>query len=401
MYDPLFTESLSNALHISVYVSAALLVLFISKFASAARLLFTVLNLGTVYVVFFHDASAGGLYTFISMVVVLAVHWLLLRSFCIDSGEAIFKYWGALLLPIVILTVIKIQSALVLVGVSYLAFRMVSSSFELRESRQELPSFSDYMGYLVFPATFMAGPINPLKYHMDTLVSPNFSKHNLMFGILRIVVGYIKFRFIATLVYQLSFASYWQVGYEMTWMDFLLSGAAYYLYLYMNFSGYTDIVVGVAAILGIRVKENFDNPLASRNIKDFWRRWHLSLTDLVRDVVFTPLMMQLTRWFGGRFVNLTAIISITALFLVLALWHGLEAGYFIFYGLHAMAFTVIHLSEEYWRSFSKSGYRLYMGSGIGLWCGRIATFSFLAVTCAFLELENWHEIKSVFDHLTG
>lgn len=179
-------------------------------------------------------------------------------------------------------------------------------------------------------------------------------------------------------------------------LDFMLSGAAYYLYLFMNFSGYTDIAVGIGALLGIRVRENFANPFLARNVKDFWRRWHLSLTEFVRDTVFTPLSMVLMRKLGPNFATLSVLIATFATFTVLAMWHGIEAGFFIFYGAHALAFAFNQITEDMLRRRGRGVLRRYMENPWTLWTGRVLTFLFLSATCAFLELRSWAEITKVF-----
>ena len=88
---------------------------------------------------------------------------------------------------------------------------------------------------------------------------------------------------------QLTFTNLWSDGFRHGYGDFMLSGAAYYIYLYMNFSGYTDIAIGLSAVLGIRVKENFANPFLARNIREFWQRWHITLSGFLRDHVYIPL----------------------------------------------------------------------------------------------------------------
>ena len=399
MYESLFLTSIEDVVLISAYVSIAFIVGFLQRYSSIFKYLFSILNIGAVYYFFFYEPEKLNLEIFIPLILFALIHWLLLWQVNKMKVEKPSLYWLAFLSPVLMMIFIKAQSIIVVVGVSYLAFRMALAAFELRENKQLFPNLIDYLGFLLFPVSFMAGPINPLSNHMSTLNNRQISLHNIKFGLLRILIGYIKFRFIATFVNQLSFTVFWDNGYQMDWVDFIVSSTAYYLYLYMNFSGYTDMMVGIASILGIKMKENFNHPLKARNIKDFWRRWHLSLTDFLKDAVFTPIMLQLTRFSKGRYLNSIAIVSITSLFMVMALWHGFELGYFIFYAFHALAFSLVHISELKWRKKSKISFNRYMNNQFSLWFGRIATFMFLGVTCAFLELRTYDKISQTLSDI--
>ena len=80
--------------------------------------------------------------------------------------------------------------------------------------------------------------------------------------------------------------------------------AAYYIYLYLNFSGFCDVVIGASALIGITIDENFDNPFRARNVNDFWTRWHITLSTYLRDMVFTPLSKMLIRLTGPKVMPL-------------------------------------------------------------------------------------------------
>ena len=96
----------------------------------------------------------------------------------------------------------------------------------------------------------------------------------------------------------------------------------YYLYLYCNFSGYCDMAIGAAGLIGIPVAENFNNPFAARNVKDFWNRWHITLSSYMRDVVFAPLSKNLVRAMGPAYANHAIALTITVVFLLVGVWHG-------------------------------------------------------------------------------
>lgn len=396
---PLISSTWVDLAQIAAYLAASLIILLSRYDYWWKQWLFALLNMAGV-LAFFLSAAPQRVLGFGLLLGIVVVHWLLLRVYNARDNDDDRIYWIALLFPIVLLIVVKSQSALHMLGISYLTFRMAQTVFELREYSGPNVGLGEYLAFLIFPPTFSAGPISPFLYYRNTASGATVSWRNLGYGLLRILVGYIKFRFLATIAQQLTFTNHWNEGFRHGYADFLISGAAYYLYLYMNFSGYTDIAVGLSALLGIRVKENFDNPFLARNIRDFWRRWHISLTEFVRDVVFTPLSMTLLRWFGIRFSVVTTVIATFVTFSVLALWHGTQPGYFIFYGAHAAAFTLNNLTENALRRGGRQVLRAYMANPWIALASRIITFLFISLTFAFFELQTWPEIKKAFALMT-
>lgn len=401
MYDPIYTASVRDIGLILAYTVAGVSLLRLVPWRDIRIVLFALLNIGSAYYFFFYSSENWSLGPFGVLVAVLVLHWSILSFYRRATSHASTLYWMSFLLPILFLAAFKSQSTLLIVGASFMAFRMSLAAFEIRNGRDDFLGLFGYLGFLFFPATFLAGPINPISNHRRSIEDRAVSWHNFVVGLSRILIGYIKFRFMANMVNQLSFTMHWDTGYVMNWGDFLASGAAYYLYLYLNFSGYTDMMIGIAAVMGIKVKENFDNPLLARNVKDFWKRWHLSLTDFVKDAVFTPVTLTLTRSFKGNYVTFASIIAIFCLFATLALWHGTAAGYFLFYGFHFVAFATVQISEMAFRKCARQAFSAYMANPYVIWLARASTFLFLAFTCAFLELKTWDTITSVIGELVS
>jgi D-alanyl-lipoteichoic acid acyltransferase DltB (MBOAT superfamily) len=394
---PLISSTLRELGWMAAYLAASLTIL-LSRFSYPRKQwLFAALNIAGV-LVFFLSTRRQDIVGLIIVLAIVVAHWGLLRLFNAYGNDNDRIYWTAFLFPIALLVAFKSQSTVQMLGISYLTFRMAQTVFELRDYSGPNVGLGEHLAFLVFPPTFSAGPISPFLYYRDTANGAAVSRHNLGYGMLRIMVGYIKFRFLATMAQQLTFTNLWGDGFRHGYGDFLLSGAAYYIYLYMNFSGYTDIAIGLSAVLGIRVKENFANPFSARNIREFWQRWHISLTEFVRDVVFTPLSMTLLRWFGRRFSGVAMVISAFATFAVLALWHGTEPGYFIFYGAHATAFAFNLIAENALRK--RKVLRDYMANRWIALASRIITFLFISLTFAFFELQSWQEIKKAFALMT-
>jgi D-alanyl-lipoteichoic acid acyltransferase DltB (MBOAT superfamily) len=393
--EPLIFSTFGDVEWIAVYLAAALVILLPRYPYPLKQWLLALLNVAGV-LVFFLSTSPQDVFALGLLLGVVVAHWIVLRIYNARGNDDDRIYWIAFLSPIALLIAFKSQSVLHMLGISYLTFRMAQTAFELREYSGPNVGLGEYLAFLIFPPTFSSGPISPFLYYRDTASGSSVSPHNLGVGLLRIAVGYIKFRFLATIAQQLTFTHHWNDGFQHGYVDFVVSGAAYYFYLYLNFSGYTDIAIGISALLGIRVKENFDSPFLARNIRDFWRRWHISLTEFVRDVVFTPLSMTLLRWFGIRFSTAATLIATFVTFTVLALWHGVQPGYFIFYAAHAAAFALNNLTENELRRRGRPVLRAYMENRWIAAASRVVTFLFISVTFAFFELQTWPEIRKIF-----
>ena len=146
---------------------------------------------------------------------------------------------------------------------------------------------------------------------------------------MRILVGAVKFAFLGPLL-------------QGHWMNWVIAMLVYYLFLYCNFSGFCDMAIGCAALMGIPMQENFDNPFAARNMRELWNRWHMSLSLWMRDYVFTPLSKTLVRAFGPRAANHAIAVAIVVVFLLVGVWHGVGWNFVLFGAMNAVGVATVH-----------------------------------------------------------
>ena len=171
----------------------------------------------------------------------------------------------------------------------------------------------------------------------------------------------------------------------------------YYLYLYCNFSGYCDMAIGAAGLIGIPVAENFNNPFAARNVKDFWNRWHITLSSYMRDVVFAPLSKNLVRAMGPAYANHAIALTITVVFLLVGVWHGVGWNYFIYGALHALGVVTNHyytIGLKKW--LGRDGFKAYNENR---WIHALAvtlTFAYCAASLMFFA-NTLPQIRQIFD----
>ena len=219
-------------------------------------------------------------------------------------------------------------------GISFYTFQEISYLVDVyKNPEQSQKSLRDLGLYISFFPQLIAGPI--VRYHdiKGQIECRNESISQFASGLERFIMGLSKKVLIANVmanvcdsIYGDSFFSY---GTYVAW----IAALAYALQIYYDFSGYSDMAIGLARLFGFELKENFNYPYAASSITDFWKRWHISLTGFFRDYVYIPLG-------GNRRSKARTAMNRLAVFFLTGLWHG-AAFNFIFWGLaHGFAMTL-------------------------------------------------------------
>ncbi len=216
-------------------------------------------------------------------------------------------------------------------GISYLTFRVVQMIIELYDGVIKEVRVLDFTGFLLFFPTFSCGPIDrSRRFTADFNRTCPRSEYLELFGI-----GLEKM--MLGLAYKFVLAEIWhKILLKFTERTFVsMAGYAYSygFYLFFDFAGYSLMAIGTGYMLGIRVPENFHKPFISTDIKDFWARWHISLSEWFRDFVFSRFVMLSLKqkWFQTRLTG--ASVGFLVNMLVMGFWHGLTIHY-ILYGLY-------------------------------------------------------------------
>ncbi|MBF0612000.1 MAG: hypothetical protein G8345_02045 [Magnetococcales bacterium] len=244
-------------------------------------------------------------------------------------------------LPVLALVVFKawpvqgIEFPIYWVGFSYMAFRLSAISIEIANGQARLPNLAEGLGFAFFLPTLVVGPISPLANHQSGLSQGNVTLSDLGWALFRILIGVVKLNFLGAIALQFTFGVLWMDGNQHGLGDFVISSVGYYFYIYLNFSGIIDVAIGCSALLGIPVLENFDRPFSARNLKQFWSRWHISLTRYAQIMVYDPASRFLLRRFPGRVHLVTAIVSFVV-FVLIGVWHGNSWNYLLFGLYHAL-----------------------------------------------------------------
>jgi len=233
------------------------------------------------------------------------------------------------------------SQALARVGVSYCYLRTV---YVL--AGEEI-SLLDFSRYYFFSPTFVSGPIVPPG---DFLSQPvRFTRTDIFTGITRIVYGFLKLVLssILQIVVPLSTAQnqQWALVHSspsLLWVGVFATG----FWLYLNFSGFSDIAIGASRLVGIRIPENFNNPYVAQSLTDFWRRWHISLANWLRANIYNPVTRQLSRFLLVQSLWIAIIPPIITM-VVCGLWHGTILPFIIWGAFHGVGLAVDQLYRRF------------------------------------------------------
>lgn len=255
-----------------------------------------------------------------------------------------FKYSGFILdnirplLEPLLQTKISLPKIFIPIGISYFTFKMIHYVIDTSRGQIEKHNVIDFLSYIFFYPILVSGPIERFQPFLKQIKeSSSFKWQYVDDGLPRIMSGLFKKMVLADTLG--ATAALMQQPDLLAW-QYWLASVAYTLQLYFDFSGYSDMAVGISKLFGIRVLENFNWPYLSPNLSDFWKRWHMSLTGWFRDYLFIPL--------GGSRGTLPFIIKNTLIvWAVTGLWHG-AGWHFIFWGLfHAMGLIILRLYRKY------------------------------------------------------
>jgi D-alanyl-lipoteichoic acid acyltransferase DltB (MBOAT superfamily) len=376
------------------------------------EVLLAALNVGGVYgFLFYARHQTPDKLRFSIYLVVVVVQFLMLRLFAKKGGSL---PWLAFFAPIAVLISVRYlpskaymalghalgrtwHGAPNMIGISYLAFRCSRLVLEVRNGAVQNPNFLEYLNFAFFLPTMPVGPINTYANFRRGFAE----RYDVPMGraALRILVGAVKYEFLGNLCNQLTYSGLLLDDHPHRWMDLPVAALFYYLYLYLNFSGFCDMAIGAAGLIGIAVPENFNNPFAARNVKDFWNRWHITLSVWMRDVVFSPLSKFLVRVMGVNLADHAIALTITIVFLLVGIWHGCGWNFAAYGAAHALGVVTNHYYTIFLKKkLGRDGFKDYNENR---WIRAVAivlTFCYCGASLIFFA-NTFPQIKELFSLL--
>jgi D-alanyl-lipoteichoic acid acyltransferase DltB (MBOAT superfamily) len=218
------------------------------------------------------------------------------------------------------------------IGISFYTFQSLSYTIDVwRRRLSPEPSFPRFALFVVFFPQLVAGPIVRASEFLPQLHQrPGLREGDLEEGLFRIAKGLFKKvvlgDFIAVYFADLVF----DAPQDYTSLENLLALYAFTLQIYADFSGYSDIAIGVARMLGFKIPENFDRPYQAKNLGEFWRKWHMTLSTWLRDYLFFPLG-------GSRGSKLRTYFNVWLTMFLVGMWHGASWNFVVYSNLHGAA----------------------------------------------------------------
>lgn len=274
------------------------------------------------------------------------------------------------------------QAALLLpLGLSFLTFELIHFALERRRGKISNASVIDLAAFAFFFPCRVAGPIKRYPEFAAAVSSAEISFENLSRGGLRIMVGLFKKVALADIL-GLTVA---EVSYVSTPLHAWKVVLAYSLQIYLDFSAYSDIAIGLSMLMGIRVPENFRAPYLSSNIQEFWKRWHISLSSWLRDYVFMGVGRRLFKTPLKSHPKMVAAACYMTTFTIIGAWHGLTLNFLVWGAYHGLLLTGHHLYRT-WIPTAVATSRLY-GSRVGTWAGVAVTFFLVTVGWVFFMVD--------------
>ena len=311
------------------------------------------------------------------------------------TGTAIFdvRWLNALYLGV---------KSVAIVGISFMGFKVIHFYVDWRAGEIERAEPGEVLAWLFFFPAVIAGPIQRFQdWQAQRMSAPAWvGWQQITEGLQRILIGlFLKF-VLGDTIYGLSIeamnvevlatASTWQLA---------LGAGCYSLYLYWDFAGYSHIAIGSALFWGIRLPENFRHPFAARNLAEFWNRWHITFSQLLRDYLFYPLSLRIRRqsW-SRRFPLLALCIPPVVTFLLAGIWHGAAIGFVIYGLIHGVGLAVVSLLK---RKKPTSRFACWWAqSRIGYAGGMLITFTYVSFSFIFFCLP-FQGLAVLFRRLAG
>ena len=233
-------------------------------------------------------------------------------------------------------------SFLFFVGFSFLMVKAWTVIKDICDGRIAKPDPLVLLAYFLFFPTYICGPMHFYHEFEGTLreVRPP-SLEAIVESVYRILLGLVKLKVLVNLLQPVSLEAIKDSG-VFTWPGMAIACAAYSVVIWANFSGYSDVAIGVSRLSGLGTPENFNYPYGALNIREFWQRWHISFTRVLTTYLFIPLSRWLSLHLGDKPKGIMAL-SYLATFLFCGFWHGAAPNMVLWGAYHGVALILYDL----------------------------------------------------------
>ncbi len=310
--------------------------------------------------------------------------WFLALSLLINIGCLFyFKYtnffidsWGSISGK-----TFSIDNIIAPIGISYFIFKSLTYIFDLYRGNilHAEKSYLNYVLYVSFFPNIMAGPISRASDLLPQLSSkPSVTNETIGKALFLVVFGMFKKIVIADYIAANFVDRVFDAPSYFTGFESLMASYGATIQLYADFSGYTDVVIGIALLMGFEIAANFNKPFLAQNVTDFWRRWHLTLSSWLRDYLFMPMSL------GMRNMRTTGLVfAIFITFVICGFWHGANLTFIIWGALHGVA-----MAWDIYTNKIRSRFKKRHNSGLYKFLSIFITFHFLAFSFLIFKAKD-------------
>lgn len=268
------------------------------------------------------------------------------------------------------------------IGISFYTFHSISYLVSLSRKEISIPNPLDFALFLSFFPSLIAGPINRAKDFLPQIqvTQPReVGSYNKAFVL--VLLALIKVLCLNTVLADNFVDPVFANPSSYNSLDILVGIYAYALQIFFNFSGYTDLVTAIALLLGFQLPKNFNMPYFSNNLRDFWQRWHISLSTWIRDYLYIPLGGS-RKGFCRTQVNLFIAMALSGL------WHGASFAFIVWGIIHAVGVVLLNIGDRYLG-------RNYL-TNFSPWVARFITFQYVCVAWVFFRSATLSDAMELF-----
>lgn len=296
-------------------------------------------------------------------------------GFFVNEFAALFRSWG--------LNVGESTFSIIMpIGISFFTFKLMSYVLEINlgsmKAERDIVTFGTYIA--LFP-TILSGPIDrPNKFIPQLNKSRMIKSDDLSEGFKRVLWGMFLKMCIADRIAPWTDAVFNNYAHHNA-TSILVASFLYLIQMYADFAGYSDMAIGVARIMGLRVTENFNRPFFALNVAEYWRRWHMSLTEWITDYVFKPLTVSFRDW--GKFgLYLATVINLV----LIGIWHGANWTYALFGLYHGLLLVFFTATDKKRKKFEKK--HQLKNKEFYKWTNRALTFTLFTLGAVLFRAES-------------
>lgn len=343
-----------------------------------------VLVLGTAYNYIILRAVCNGKYKKLALIfgIIFNLANLGIFKYCNFFVTSLFEILNQLKIP----ASFSVLQIIAPVGVSFYTFRMISHLIDCYQQKIHCPKFVDYATYITYFPQIASGPIARAEEFYLQLNSPKKSDYQIEEVIVLILSGLFKKYTLSSFLFNFTQQPF-KVPQQYSSIDLILAAISYSCLIYVDFSGYSDLANGISCLLGFKPIANFNMPYRSLSLQEFWKRWHISLSEWLRDYVYIP--------FGGnKYGKLRKYLNLLLTMAIGGFWHGAGVNFIVWGIIHGLGLIVNHLCRDIPQAI---GLKLdWNHSRKARFINWLMTFIFVTCSWVFFGTPNWETALMFF-----